>query len=176
MKNIKQITLIFALGMASASMFSSCERDEPVINPNPITPTDSVKPINPNDTITPNDTIQYRDIELFFSRKDNSIDSFFVHDYYGNRLFSPTLIRYDSMPDVRYIYMVVGDDSFGRLSSLGIHHLVTGTCEPVITFSKKIRGKGTFYFYPSEISKLPDDSLWITKQGWTIKSIFDYER
>lgn len=105
MKNIKQITLIFALGMASASMFSSCERDEPVINPNPITPTDSVKPINPNDTITPNDTIQYRDIELFFSRKDNSIDSFFVHDYYGNRLFSPTLIRYDSMPDVRYIYI-----------------------------------------------------------------------
>lgn len=167
MKKIKQITLILALGLAGASMFSSCERDEPVINPNPITPTDSVKPT---------DTIQYRDIELFYSAYDDSYKQFLTYDNGFLYYYSPELMHYDSMPDVRYIYMVVGDDSFGNYNYITIKSMVQQHLKPVMGFSDKMRGKGTFYFYPEAISRIPEDSLWITKQGWTIKSIFDYER
>ena len=95
----KQLKLLFALGLAGASIFSACDRNEPVI----VDP--DIK--NPKDSTEQTDTTKYRDISLFFSRKDNSIDSFLITDSYGNRYISPTLIRYDSMPDVRYIYMTV---------------------------------------------------------------------
>ena len=162
----KQVTLIFALGLAGASMFSACERDEPVINPNPITPTDSVKPT---------DTIQYRDIELFYSDYDDSYKQFLTYKG-GYYYYSPELMHYDSMPDVRYIYMVVGDDSFGNYNDMTIKSMVQQYLKPVMFFSDKMRGKGTFYFPPEAIRLVPEDSLWITKQGWTIKSIYDYER
>ena len=160
-------TLIPALGLAGASMFSACERDEPVINPNPITPTDSVKPT---------DTIQYRDIELFYSAYDDSYKQFLTYDSDNIYSYSPELMHYDSMPDVRYIYMVVGDDSFGYCNYFSIKLIVQRYLKPAMSFSDKMRGKGTFYFYPESIHQIPEDSLWITKQGWTIKSIFDYER
>ena len=163
-------TLIPALGLAGASMFSACELDEPVINPNPITPTDSVKPTNPNDTI------QYRDIELFYSAYDESITQFLTYESNNIYYYSPELMHYDSMPDVRYIYMVVGDDSFGWCNSLAIKSIAQRYLKPAMSFSDKMRGKGTFYFHPESIHLIPEDSLWITKQGWTIKSIFDYER
>lgn len=162
----KQITLIFALGLAGASIFSACERNEPIIT-DPDTK-------NPKDSTEQTDTTKYRDISLFFSRKDNSIDSFILTDSYGNRYISPTLIRYDSMPDVRYIYMTVGDDSFLNTSAFLINKLKENTLEPVMSFSKKMRAKGTFYFKAGEPSKVPEDSLWIVQQGWEIKN--QYQR
>ena len=158
----KQVTLIFALGLAGASMFSACKRDEPVINPNPITPTDSINPINPNDTI------KYRDVDLYFSGDDLSYTNFIVSDKYGNEKISRVLMRYDSMPDVRYIYMVVGDFSFLNYNYDKIKKMKEKILKPVMDFSEKTRGKGIFYFKSGEASKIPEDSLWITKQGWEI--------
>lgn len=160
-------TLIPALGLAGASMFCACGGNEPVVDDqNPITPTDSV---------TPTDTIQYRDIELFYSAYDDSYKQFLT---YKNNVYyiSPELMHYDSMPDVRYIYMVVGDESFGNYIDIQIKYIVQQVLKPVMGFSDKMRGKGTFYFHPEGIHPIPEDSLWITKQGWTIKSIYDYER
>ena len=159
-------TLIPILGLAGASMFSACEHNEPVI----VDP--DIK--NPKDSTEQTDTTKYRDISLFYSRKDNSIDSFILTDSYGNSSISPTLIRYDSMPDVRYIYMTVGDDSFLNMSALRIHNTKNNILEPVMNFSKKMRAKGTFYFKAGEPSKVPEDSLWIVQQGWEIKN--QYQR
>lgn len=162
----KQLKLLFALGLAGASIFSACERNEPIITDPDIK--------NPKDSTEQIDTIKYRDISLFFSNKGHSIDSFLITDSYGNRYISPTLIRYDSMPDVRYIYMTVGDDSFLNMSSFIISNLKKNTLEPVMSFSKKMRAKGTFYFKAGEPSKIPEDSLWIVQQGWEIKN--QYQR
>lgn len=162
----KQIALIFALGFVGASIFSACDRNEPVITDPDIT--------NPKDSTEQTDTTKYRDISLFFSNKGHSIDSFLITDSYGNRYISPTLIRYDSMPDVRYIYMTVGDDSFLNMSALRIHDAKNNVLEPVMNFSKKMRAKGTFYFKAGEPSKVPEDSLWIVQQGWEIKN--QYQR
>ena len=158
----RQITLIFALGFVGASIFSACDRNEPVI----VDP--DIK--NPKDSTEQTDTTKYRDISLFFSNKGHSLDSFLIIDSYGNRYISPTLIRYDSMPDVRYIYMTVGDDSFLNMSSIRISKLKENTLEPVMNFSKKMRAKGTFYFKAGEPSKVPEDSLWIVQHGWKIVS------
>lgn len=168
MKNFfsKQIALIFALGFVGASIFSACDRNEPVI----VDP--DIK--NPKDSTEQTDTTKYRDISLFFSNKGHSIDSFLITDSYGNSSISPTLIRYDSMPDVRYIYMTVGDDSFLNMSALRIHNAKNNVLEPVMNFSKKMRAKGTFYFKAGEPSKIPEDSLWIVQQGWEIKN--QYQR
>ena len=161
-------TLIPALGLAGASMFCACGGNEPVVDDqNPITPTDSV---------TPTDTIQYRDIELFYSAYDDSYKQFLTYESNNIYFYSPELMHYDSMPDVRYIYMVVGDPSFGGYNSFAIKAMVQRHLKPAMSFSDKMRGKGTFYFYPPAIQNIPEDSLWITKQGWTIKSIYDYER
>ena len=162
----KQIALIFALGFVGASIFSACDRNEPVITDPDIT--------NPKDSTEQTDTTKYRDISLFFSNKGHSIDSFLITDSYGNSSISPTLIRYDSMPDVRYIYMTVGDDSFLNMSALRIHNAKNNVLEPVMNFSKKMRAKGTFYFKAGEPSKVPEDSLWIVQQGWEIKN--QYQR
>ena len=162
----KQLKLLFALGLAGASIFSACDRNEPVI----VDP--DIK--NPKDSTEQIDTTKYRDISLFFSGKDNSLDSFLIIDSYWNRYISPTLIRYDSMPDVRYIYMTVGDDSFLNMSSIRISKLKENTLEPVMNFSKKMRAKGIFYFKAGEPSKVPEDSLWIVQQGWEIKN--QYQR
>lgn len=78
------------------------------------------------------------------------------------------------MPDVRYIYMTVGDDSFLNMSALRIHNTKNNILEPVMNFSKKMRAKGTFYFKAGEPSKVPEDSLWIVQQGWEIKN--QYQR
>lgn len=162
----KQIALIFALGFVGASIFSACDRNEPVITDPDIT--------NPKDSTEQTDTTKYRDISLFFSNNGHSIDSFLITDSYGNSSISPTLIRYDSMPDVRYIYMTVGDDSFLNMSALRIHNAKNNVLEPVMNFSKKMRAKGTFYFKAGEPSKVPEDSLWIIQQGWQIKN--QYQR
>ena len=81
----KQLKLLFALGLAGASMFSACESNEPVIKQH--------------------DTIKYRDVYINYSRNNGSDDSLIIFDMYGDAHISPTLIRYDTMPDVRYIYI-----------------------------------------------------------------------
>lgn len=158
----KQITLIFALGLAGASIFSACDRNEPVITDPDIK--------NPKDSTEQTDTIKYRDVYIIYSRTDNSIDSLITKDIYGNTSISPTLLRYDSMPDVRYIYIYVRDYSFINIPAIEIQNTRKNLLEPIMTFSEKTRAKGTFYFKAGEPSKVPEDSLWIVQHGWKIVS------
>ena len=40
--------------------------------------------------------------------------------------------------------------------------------QPRMNISSKIRGRGDFDFVLGEASKVPTDSLWFVKNGWTI--------
>ena len=40
--------------------------------------------------------------------------------------------------------------------------------QPRLNISPKIKGRGNFDFVLGEASKVPQDSLWYVKQGWTI--------
>lgn len=167
-----------ALGFVGATLFSACEQGEPNIdNPNTQTPNDSTEQTDtiPQDTTHKDTTdIEYRDIVIIYSLNDNSIDSLITKDIYGNNSISPTLIRYDSMPDVRYIYIYVRDYSFINIPAIEIQNTRKHILEPIMTFSEKMRAKGTFYFKAGEPSKVPEDSLWIVQQGWKILN--SYER
>lgn len=152
----KQIALIFALGLAGASIFSACESNEPVIKQH--------------------DTIKYRDVYINYSCDDGSTDSLVTYDMYGEMHISPTLIRYDTMPDVRYIYIYVSPDdySFMNCTAKYIRVICRGHLKPAMEYSKKTRAKGTFYFNAGEPSKVPEDSLWLVQQGWAVKN--QYQR
>ena len=51
------------------------------------------------------------------------------------------------------------------------------TLEQAINTSPKVRGKGDFNFRVGEASKVPEDSLWYVKNGWTInKYLKDREK
>ncbi len=166
----RQITLIFALGFVGASIFSACDRNEPVIvDPDIKNPKDSTEQIDTTKTDTTPE-IEYRDVCIIYSRTDNSIDSLITKDIYGNNSISPTLLRYDSMPDVRYIYIYVRDYSFINIPAIEIQNTRKHILEPIMTFSEKTRAKGTFYFKAGEPSKVPEDSLWLIQQGWKIVS------
>lgn len=161
-----------ALGFAGATLFSACEQGEPNIdNPNTQNPNDSTEQ---TDTI-PQDTTpetQYRDVYINYSCDNGSDDSLVTYDGFGNMHISPTLIRYDSMPDVRYIYIYVSPDdrSFMNCTALGIQTICRGALKPAMEYSQKTRAKGTFYFRAGEPSKVPEDSLWLTQQGWSVKN------
>lgn len=168
----KQIALIFALGFVGASIFSACDRNEPVITDPDITnPKDSTEQTDTTKTDTTPET-QYRDVYINYSCDDGSDDSLVVYDMYGEMHISPTLIRYDTMPDVRYIYIYVSPDdySFMNCTALGIKTICRGALKPAMEYSKKTRAKGTFYFRAGEPSKVPEDSLWLVQQGWAVKN------
>ena len=44
--------------------------------------------------------------------------------------------------------------------------------QPRLDISPKIRGRGDFDFQIGEASKVPDDSLWFVKNGWTINKAY----
>lgn len=168
----KQIALIFALGFVGASIFSACDRNEPVIvDPDIKNPKDSTEQTDTTKTDTTPET-QYRDVYINYSCNDGSNDSLVTYDMYGEMHISPTLIRYDSMPDVRYIYIYVSPDdrSFMNCSARRIQTMCRGALKPAMEYSKKTRAKGTFYFRAGEPSKVPEDSLWLVQQGWAVKN------
>lgn len=157
-------TLVPALGFVGASIFSACDPNEPVI-------VDPDKK-NPKDSTEQTDTIKYRDVYINYSRTNGANDSLVTYDMYGEMHISPTLIRYDTMPDVRYIYIYVSPDdySFMVCSALNIKNICISFLKPAMEYSKKTRGKGTFYFNAGEPSKVPEDSLWLVQQGWAVKN------
>ncbi len=76
---------------------------------------------------------------------------------------------------IRYIYMVpvkhwnsamAGNITFMRNKSL----------QPRLDISPKIRGRGDFDFCPGEASKVPDDSLWYVRNGWTINQQYQNQK
>ena len=95
-----------------------------------------------------------RDVNLFF---------------YSDKLVDTSLIEeIASQPDVRTIYLIpLGDHHTCYANNIRI---LTTNLKPRINASPKTRGQGDFNFFPGEASKVPEDSLWITQQGWTINA------
>ncbi len=96
-----------------------------------------------------------RDVELYFS------DSNF-------EIFDTNAIQEAiDQPDVRTVYLVA-TGGWETMWKNNIKIFVESTLRPSINMSPKVRGKGDFNFRPGQASLVPEDSLWITQQGWTI--------
>ena len=95
-----------------------------------------------------------RDVNLFF---------------YDGKLVDTSLIQeIASQPDVRTIYLIPQGDWFTCYANN--IRIFTPKLKQMINASPKTRGQGDFNFFPGEASKVPEDSLWITQQGWTINA------
>ncbi len=95
-----------------------------------------------------------RDVNLFF---------------YSDKLVDTSLIQeIASQPDVRTIYLIPQGDWFTCYANN--IRILTTNLKPMINASPKTRGQGDFNFFPGEASKVPEDSLWIAQQGWTINA------
>ncbi len=70
-------------------------------------------------------------------------------------------------PDVDTVYLVA-TGGWGNMWASNIKRFVELGLRPAINLSPKVRGKGDFDFFPGQPSRVPEDSLWITQQGWTI--------
>ena len=68
---------------------------------------------------------------------------------------------------VRYIYMTASDHWNGFIAR-NISESRANFWQPRIDMSPKMRGRGDFDFKLGEASKVPEDSLWFVKNGWTI--------
>ena len=87
--------------------------------------------------------------------------------------------NFDEKLDVNYVKQVLQDKNIRYLYLSPQKHW-TGWEVPHILFlrnaglqkcldiSPKVRGRGNFDFKPGEASKIPEDSLWFVKNGWTI--------
>lgn len=96
-----------------------------------------------------------KDIELKFDNHDGSAVSF------------ENLQKYANDKSVRTIYMVPTDHWDGNTAH-NITYLRNNFLEPRLNISPKIHGRGNFDFALGEASKVPADSLWYVKNGWTI--------
>lgn len=106
-----------------------------------------------------------RDVEISFS--PTFMDNFYQEDENGNRLPSPLALFYLNDPAIGDIYFVPSEDKW-RYTSEEITEFRKRDLEPVMNYSPRFKGKGDFYFWLGEASKVPEDSLWIVSKGWTI--------
>lgn len=85
------------------------------------------------------------------------------------RIFTPSDIvkYYVEQPDVKVIY-IRPTGEWRYHSSQQITSLRKNMLEPLLNYSSKIRGKGNFNYYPGRASNVPEDSLWLVQNGWTI--------
>jgi len=97
-----------------------------------------------------------RDVEIKFS----SINADKV-------LTMETLQSYANDETVRTIYMVPIEHWNSSMAG-NITFMRKNFLQPRLNISPKIHGRGDFDFVLGEASKVPDDSLWFVKNGWTI--------
>ncbi len=138
---IKRILPI--LGLAGLSTISSCSKEDDLIN------------LDLQEEIT----ITFSDVEYRTIMTTDEI----------NKPIGPNeaIIYYVSRPEVKTIYIKPTGDWTGYRWNV-IPDIRKNLLEPIINYSPKIRGKGNFNFVPGDASRCPEDSLWITQQGWTI--------
>ena len=77
------------------------------------------------------------------------------------------LQEYANDKTIRTIYLVPTDHWDGYLAP-HLPIMRKSYFQPRFDISPKIRGRGNFDFKLGEASKVPEDSLWFIKQGWTI--------
>lgn len=118
--------LVPMLGLAGATLFTACEKDEPI-----------------------------HDVEIIF--------------YEDADVSYEVLQKHIDNPSVRHIYMIPPDnDRFMGFAEGNISASREWFFEPRMELSPKMRAKGNFRFKSGIPSKIPEDSLWFVKQGWTI--------
>ena len=67
-------------------------------------------------------------------------------------------------------------ENWNNYSAKAITGLRKLTLEMLLNYSDKIKGRGDFNFTLGEASKVPQDSLWYVKNGWTINFFRIYYR
>ena len=77
------------------------------------------------------------------------------------------LQNYANDETIKNIYLVPIEHWDGNMAG-NITFMRNNSLQPRLNISPKIRGRGDFDFYWGEASKVPNDSLWFVKNGWTI--------
>ncbi len=108
---------------------------------------------------------QQKTIELTFGAWDSHNIVKILPD--GTRTVSDTIIKYANDPTIKTIYLIP-DDDWSDYAYRNITALRVNGVEHPINYSSKVRGKGDFNFRLGEASKVPEDSLWFVRNGWTI--------
>ena len=119
-----------------------------------------------------------RDIELTFSNDDASNVVLIHPDETPMRLSREVsdIIKYlDAQPDIRTIYLVPYDD-WKLYQDHNVSGLRNNVLSYAIDYSPKVRGRGDFNFKLGEASKVPEDSLWYVKHGWTINEYYNRQQ
>ena len=102
------------------------------------------------------ETEEPHDIEIEFDYMDG-----------GTQLDMQLLKDYANDPFVTTIYLVPVRH-WNCAMAENITFLRKKFLQPRMNISSKIRGRGDFDFVLGEASKVPTDSLWFVKNGWTI--------
>ena len=111
------------------------------------------------------DETPHKTIELTFSDTDSH--NIIKKHPDGTRTVSDTIIKYVNDPTVKTIYLIP-DDDWNHYFDFDITALRVNGVEHPINYSPKVRGKGDLNFRLGEASKVPEDSLWFVRNGWTI--------
>ena len=119
-----------------------------------------------------------RDVELRFSTSDYS-NIILKHpdetSYSLSREVSDIIKYLDAQPNIRTIYLVP-KDNWSTLKATNISSLRDKVLSYAIDYSPKVRGRGDFNFKLGEASKVPEDSLWYVKHGWTINEYYNRQQ
>ena len=118
------------------------------------------------------------DVELTFSRTDVSNVVLIHPDEEPLQLSREVsdIIKYlDAQPNIRTIYLVPKDD-WGVVPAYGVTAIRNNTLSYAIDYSPKVRGRGDFNFKLGAASKVPEDSLWYVKHGWTINEYYNRQQ
>ena len=118
------------------------------------------------------------DVELTFSNTDGS-NIILIHPDETPLTLSrevSDIIKYlDAQPDIRTIYLVP-KDNWSTREAIHISSLRDNVLSYPIDYSPKVRGRGDFNFKLGEASKVPEDSLWYVKHGWTINEYYNRQQ
>ena len=118
------------------------------------------------------------DVELTFSSDDAS-NIVLIHPdetpLTVSREVSDIIKYLDAQPNIRTIYLIPKDDWSG-VQSQGVTAIRNNALSYAIDYSPKVRGRGDFNFELGEASKVPEDSLWYVKHGWTINEYYNRQQ
>ena len=118
------------------------------------------------------------DVELTFSRSDAS-NVVLIHPdeepLHLSREVSDIIKYLDAQPNIRTIYLIP-NDNWSDYPSVLVSSVRNKVLSYAIDYSSKVRGKGDFNFKLGEASKVPEDSLWYVKHGWTINEYYNRQQ
>ncbi len=105
-----------------------------------------------------------RDVEVKFS--STNVDT---------KLAMKTLQELVQDKTIKNIYLTVSG-CWDGCTAINISESRNNFFQPRIDLSPKMHGRGDFDFKLGEASKVPEDSLWFVKQGWTINKKYQNQK